>query len=172
MKNFKMKEFECRCRCGMPETAKVNIEAMVLSILDPVRDNFDAPIKVNSGYRCKKHNAEVGGAFQSQHLCQGDSAAADIAAESRGYENMKAWKEANKMIGGLIIKNGKFDQLILENVGEHDLLPTWIHVSFRRGGGNRGQVLKKIAGKKGYVALTSDEICSLLGSRFKFQGSR
>lgn len=76
------------------------------------------------------------------------------------------------MIGGVIIKNGKFDQLILENVGEHDLLPTWIHVSFRRGGGNRGQVLKKIAGKKGYQALTSDEICSLLGSRFKFQGSR
>ena len=166
MQYFKMKEFECRCWCGMPEEAKVNIEAMVSNVLDPVRAKFGKPIKVNSGYRCKKHNAEVGGSPRSQHMCQGGSAAADICAEPRGYTNMTDWKQANMEIAGLIVKNGKFDQIILENVGANDLKPKWVHVSFNRNM-NRGQVLKKVAGQKGYAALTADEISKLLGGGFR-----
>lgn len=133
------------------------------NVLDPVRAAFGKPIKVNGGYRCEKHNKEVGGAKNSQHLL---GQAADIAAEHSGYANMAAWKEANMEIARLILKNGKFDQLILENVGENDLLPQWLHVSY-----NprlcRGQVLKKVAGKAGYQVVSKDEICKLLGAGFK-----
>ena len=161
MKNFKKSEFECKCCRELPADAWMNTDALVVNLLDPVRDRFGKPIKVNSGYRCEKHNRKVGGSPRSQHLCQNGSAAADITVEHSGYANTAAWKEANKQIAGLIIKNGKFDQLILENTGEKDLLPQWVHVSYSRRC-NRGQVLKKIAGKVGYQALTAVEIKSLL----------
>lgn len=162
MKNFKKSEFECKCCRELPADAWMNIDALV-GMLDSVRDKFGRPIKVNSGYRCEKHNRKVGGARNSQHMT---GEAADIAAEHNGYTNMTAWKEANRLIAGLIIREGKFDQLILENVGEKDLLPQWVHVSFSRRY-NRGQVLKKIAGQVGYQALTTEEIASLMGPNFK-----
>lgn len=163
MKNFSLNEFRCKCCKELPADAWMYVEHLVNNLLDPVRDAFGKPIKVNSGYRCEKHNKEVGGAKNSQHLL---GQAADIAAEHSGYANMTAWKEANMEIARLIVKNCRFDQLILENVGENDLLPQWLHVSY-----NprlcRGQVLKKVAGKPGYQVVSKDEICKLLGAGFK-----
>ena len=163
MKHFSLNEFRCKCCKELPADAWMYVEHMVNNVLDPVRGLFGKPIKVNSGYRCEKHNKEVGGAKNSQHLT---GQAADIAAEHSGYANMTAWKEANMEIARLILKNGKFDQLILENVGEHNLLPQWLHVSY-----NprlcRGQVLKKVVGKAGYQVVSKDEICKLLGGNFK-----
>ena len=163
MSHFSLNEFKCKCCRQLPEDEQAFTEELIRKVLDPVRDKFGKPIKVNSGYRCPKHNAKVGGAKHSQHLC---GQAADICAEHSGYANMTTWKEANLEIARLIIKNGRFDQLILENVGENDLLPTWIHVSY-----NprlcRGQVLKKVVGKAGYPALTTEEICRLLGGKFQ-----
>lgn len=163
MRYFKESEMKCKCCRQLPEEYKMNAYALVDNVLDPVRAKFGKPIKVNSFYRCKKHNSEVGGSPRSQHLV---AEAADVAAEAKGYANMEAWKQANMEIAGLIIKNGKFDQLILENVGEKDLLPTWVHVSYSRKL-NRGQILKKVAGKAGYAVVTAEEICKLLGSGFK-----
>lgn len=37
-------------------------------MLDKLRKKIDAPIIVTSGYRCKKHNKEVGGAENSYHM--------------------------------------------------------------------------------------------------------
>ena len=159
MEHFTLKEFECRCWCGMPADVAQSIEALVSQVLDPVRSLFGKPIKVNSGYRCEKHNAEIGGAVHSQHI-KGE--AADICAASRGYASMTDWKQANMEIARLIVKVGTFDQLILENVGAKDLRPQWIHVSYKRGGGNRGQILKKVAGQKGYFTLTPGEMAELL----------
>ena len=163
MRYFKESEMKCHCCRQLPEEYKMNAYALVDNLLDPVRSKFGKPIKVNSFYRCKKHNSEVGGSPRSQHLV---AEAADVAAETKGYANMEAWKLANMEIAGLIIKNGKFDQMILENVGEKDLLPTWVHVSYSRKL-NRGQILKKVAGKAGYAVVTTDEICKLLGTNFK-----
>lgn len=44
--------------------------------LDNLRRAWDAPIRVNSGYRCGRHNKEVGGTTQSRNLI---GCAADIA---------------------------------------------------------------------------------------------
>ena len=162
MRNFVVGEFQCKCCGDLPENARSNEVALVDNLLDQVRDVFGHEIKVNSGYRCPRHNAKVGGVKNSQHLT---GEAADICAETRGYQNITDWKMANQDIVRAILKVGRFDQLILENVGEKDLLPTWVHVSFSRRG-NRGLVMKKVIGKAGYQALTAEEICKLLGAGF------
>lgn len=162
MRNFIVGEFRCKCCGDLPENARPNVVALVDNLLDAVRDIFGGAIKVNSGYRCPRHNAKVGGVKNSQHL---SGEAADICAETRGYRNITDWKMANLDIVRAILKVGRFDQLILENVGENDLLPTWVHVSYSRKS-NRGQVLKKVVGKAGYQALSTEEICKLLGAGF------
>ena len=125
MKWFKEKEFACKCCGQLPPLARENVKALVSEVLDPVREKLGMPIVVNSGYRCEKHNKDVGGVRNSQHL-RGE--AADIHCGD------------NERLKQLIIENGKFDQLIT--------YPTFLHVSYKRTGGNRHQRLKK--GGAGY----------------------
>ena len=61
-KYFTLNEFRCPC-CHSVRVA----EALVFS-LDMFRRIWAAPIIVNSGFRCLKHNKEVGGADNSRHL--------------------------------------------------------------------------------------------------------
>ena len=125
MKWFKEKEFACKCCGQLPPLARENVKALVSEVLDPVREKLGMPIVVNSGYRCERHNKDVGGVRNSQHL-RGE--AADIHCQD------------NERLKQLIIENGKFDQLIT--------YPTFLHVSYKRTGGNRHQRLKK--GGAGY----------------------
>ena len=123
MKYFKMSEFECRDGCPMPASARENIEALVEAVLDPAREKFGKPITVNSGYRCPRHNAAVGGVPNSQHM-RGE--AADVSAGSA---------QASREVGKIIEQLGKFDQLIY--------YPTFVHVSWKRIGRNRNQIIYK-----------------------------
>lgn len=123
MKYFKMSEFACRDGCEMPASARDNIEALVEAVLDPVREKFGKPITVNSGYRCPRHNAAVGGVPNSQHM-RGE--AADISAGSI---------QATREVGKIIERLGEFDQLIY--------YPTFVHVSWKRMGQNRKQIIYK-----------------------------
>lgn len=50
-KNFDWREFACPC-CGL---AAID-ERLVHEVLQPVRDHFRRPIRINSGCRCKRHN--------------------------------------------------------------------------------------------------------------------
>ena len=125
MKWFKEKEFACKCCGQLPPLARENVKALVSVVLDPVREKLGMPVVVNSGYRCEKHNKDVGGVRNSQHL-RGE--AADVTCS-----DLPRLKQ-------LIIENGKFDQLIT--------YPTFLHVSYKRTGGNRHQRLKK--GGAGY----------------------
>ena len=77
-KNFKLKEFECKCGCDMPLEVYENIIKLA-SQLQFLRDYTGRPITINSAYRCPEHNAKVGGSKTSQHLlCK----AADITIQS------------------------------------------------------------------------------------------
>ncbi len=127
MKYFKMNEFECKDGCQMPAEARANIQALVEKVLDPVRERLGKAIYVNSGYRCPKHNLKVGGAKASQHM-KGE--AADIRCED------------NEQLKRLIKEQGVFDQMIV--------YPTFVHMSYKRIGINRHQVLTKVSG--GYVS--------------------
>jgi hypothetical protein len=76
IKYFKKSEFKCKCGkyCnGYP----AEIDMDMVKIADEIRNRIGKPIHVNSGWRCKTHNANVGGATASQHLW---GTAADLGA--------------------------------------------------------------------------------------------
>ena len=121
MKWFKLDEFKCRC-CESNGTLQAvsNTKALVENVLDPARERLGRPITVNSGYRCPKHNAAVGGVTNSQHM-KGE--AADIRCS-----DIRRLKQ-------IIIDNGRYDQLI--DYG------TFLHVSWKRNGQNRKMKFNK-----------------------------
>ena len=91
IKYLKRSEFACKCgkHCnGFP----VEPAEDLVKLLDNIRAHFGKPCKVNSGIRCEKHNAAVGGASASQHLY---GTAADIATISGTTpEKMASYVEA------------------------------------------------------------------------------
>lgn len=108
-------------RCDL--TAAENLKNLVEQVLDPVREWYGKPVLVNSGFRSPALNRAVGGVPSSQHV-KGE--AADITAGS---------KEENRLLFDYIRENLPFDQLI----NEKDL--SWIHVSLKRHGRNRHELL-------------------------------
>jgi uncharacterized protein YcbK (DUF882 family) len=79
MKYFKLDEFNCKC-CGKNEMKKE-----LLDRLDAARELAGVPFVIVSGYRCPKHNKEVGGVPDSAHT---KGLAADIRA-TNGKERFK-----------------------------------------------------------------------------------
>ena len=77
-KNFKVSEFACK-HCG-----ENKIDQRVLDMAQVLRDELGVPVHVNSGYRCEKHNAKVGGVKGSFHT---KGLAADLSCE-RGAKEM------------------------------------------------------------------------------------
>lgn len=101
-----------------------NLEALVLNVLDPLREAYGKPIRVNSGYRSRRLNLVIGGAKNSQHMT---GEAVDITVKS---------KDGNKWLFDYIKENLPYDQLI----DEYNY--SWVHVSFRKGR-NRKEILHK-----------------------------
>lgn len=110
-----------------PEEVCLNIEALVEHVLDPARELLGKPLYVSSGYRSARLNQAVGGAVNSQHL-RGE--AADVYTTTAD-DNRKLFE---------IMLSLPFDQLIWER-GDR-VAPAWIHVSYKRNGNNRGEVLR------------------------------
>ena len=127
MKHFTERELRCRCCGQLPPQARDNIEALVDNVLDPAREAFGGPIYVNSGYRCPRHNAEVGGVARSQHLV---GEAADVRPGANENQNEKLARLAK-----IIVENGRVDQMII--------YPTFIHVSWKRVGSNRHRIITR-----------------------------
>ena len=110
---------------GAPKEAEENLRALVDEVLDPLREAYGRPIRVNSGYRCPKLNRLVGGSPNSQHM-RGE--AADIQPVIGNEADLPE-------LARILIEKGKVDQLII--------YPTFIHVSYRRFGWNRKLILQK-----------------------------
>lgn len=107
--------------------ATERLETLATRLLDPVRELWSAPLRINSGYRCQALNAAVGGAARSQHLA---GEAADITTGSQ---------KGNRRLFEMIVEADispalEFDQLI----DESNYL--WLHLSYREGR-NRMQIL-------------------------------
>lgn len=97
------------------EEGVLKLQKLIQAVLDPLREWYGKPIKVNSGYRCEALNKAIGGAKSSQHML---GEAADITVGS---------KEENEKLFDYIKDNLEFDQLI----NESDF--SWVHVSYREG---------------------------------------
>lgn len=95
-----------------------SIQALVINVLQPLRTALGVEMPVNSGYRCSELNEAVGGVPTSQHV-KGE--AADIATAMP----IRMARKAVEM--GL-----PFDQM--------GIYPTFVHISHKLGGPQRGQV--------------------------------
>ena len=71
--NFNVNEFSCKCGCGFN-----CIDQRVINMAQTIRDALGVPVRVNSGCRCDKHNAKVGGVKGSKHT---KGLAADLSCE-------------------------------------------------------------------------------------------
>lgn len=65
------KESEFKCKCG--KCRSITPPDELIDILCQIREHYGKPVIINSGYRCKEHNAKIGGAPQSRHVA-GDAA--------------------------------------------------------------------------------------------------
>ena len=99
-----------------PASAIKALNDLVDNVLDPLRDAWGGPIRVNSGYRCPELNKAVGGTPGSQHQ-RGE--AADITVGSRS---------ANRRLLALI---KRLDLPVDQCIDEKGC--RWIHVSHHRG---------------------------------------
>lgn len=125
-KNFSYREFEestTATQKGICNTitsfeVRDSVKALVLNVLQPLRDALGKSLKINSGYRCPELNKVVGGVSNSQHT-KGE--AADVASYNP-YELAKMAKELNL----------PFDQMIL--------YPTFVHFSHKLKGPQRGYI--------------------------------
>ena len=135
-KNFALEEFTRSTTANregisnQPGPAEVaNISALVLNVLQPLRDAVGFPINITSGYRSPQLNAAIGGATNSQHL---KGQAADLVSQD------------NAKLFNYIMTNLPFDQLIWE--AGNDDQPEWVHVSYKPSF-NRKQVLRYYPGQ-------------------------
>lgn len=63
---FKPEEFNCKC--SYPDCDAAPLDLKFLAMADTLRGRWGKPLIINSGRRCKRHNAEVGGAPNSEHM--------------------------------------------------------------------------------------------------------
>ena len=104
-----------------------NLKFLCDNVLEPLREQF-GPIIIGSGFRCPALNTAVGGVKNSQHK---SGEACDIHLPS--IEVGKKYFEFQK-------KLPIFDQLIWERNNPRSN-HYWIHVSVKRSGKNRKQVI-------------------------------
>lgn len=109
-----------------------NLKAIAQNVFQPIRKHFGVPIAVTSGYRSEALNAAIKGSSRSQH-CKGE--ALDLDADVFGGVS-------NREIFEYILDHIDYDQLIWE-FGDNDN-PDWVHVSYKKDGKNRGQVLRAV----------------------------
>lgn len=87
-KNFNLKEFHCQAVGCCKETL---VDEKLVEYVQKIRDHFNKPVTISSGYRCSKHNAEVGGASNSRHA---KGQAADIIVEGVAPSEVAKYAES------------------------------------------------------------------------------
>lgn len=136
-KDFSYREFEVSevadqkhiCNVIVSFDVRDSIKALVDEVLQPLRDAWGKPLAVNSGFRCRELNEEVGGAPTSQHRL---GEAADICPY--GVRNSKGDVKVVTDLARLAVKlKLPFDQMIL--------YPSFVHFSHKLEGKQRGQIL-------------------------------
>ena len=61
-KNFKVSEFDCKCGCGFNI-----VDQRLMNMCQEIREYLGVPVRIDSGCRCEKRNAKVGGVKGSYH---------------------------------------------------------------------------------------------------------
>lgn len=143
-KSFSYSEFEKTDVPGMQVKNTItsvdvrdSIKELVDEVLQPLRDAWGEPLAINSGYRCPEVNKAVGGVPTSGHT-KGE--AADVCPFGRnGHGDIETVRQLAITARDLGLP---FDQMIL--------YPSFVHLSHRRNGVQRGQILynRRYTGEK------------------------
>lgn len=119
MKHFSFKEMiksdtaKTKGIDNIPDWDEINaLQTLIEAVLEPLREWYDKPIYITSGYRCKALNEAVGGVPTSLHAV---GSACDINQGS---------KTENEKIFNYIKDNLPFTELGWEGNGK------WIHVAY------------------------------------------
>lgn len=118
-----------------------NMKKLAINVFQPIRDHFNVPIHISSGYRSLELNKAIKGSKTSQH-CTGE--AIDI--------DMDGTTISNAQIFNWVKNNLVFDQMIWEFGTDSN--PDWVHVSYESSGKQRKQILKATK-KNGKTAYTN-----------------
>ena len=104
-----------------------NLKALSINILQKIRDHYNKPVRVTSGYRSPELCVAIGSSEKSQHA-KGEAADFEIT----GIDNfdLAIW----------ISKYLEFDQLISEFYTNQHPDSGWVHCSYKSEG-NRKQCL-------------------------------
>lgn len=92
--HFKAEEFQCK-----DKTEGLLISTRLLQTLEKIRNHFNAPVIINSGYRTPSWNVKVNGAPNSYH-CKG--MAADIVVKGHSSKEVAEYANSIMEIGGVI----------------------------------------------------------------------
>ena len=92
--HFKAKEFQCK-----DKTDGILIAAELVDTLEKIRNHFNAPVIINSGYRTPSWNSKVNGTPNSYH-CKG--MAADIVVKGRSSQEVAKYANSIMEQGGVI----------------------------------------------------------------------
>ena len=118
-------------RCGIdnnPDKEHIeNLQRLCDNILQPVRDYFQKPVTISSGYRSPELSQKIGSSSRSQH-CKGEAADFEVPGVS------------NKELADFINENLDYDQVILEFHNPDEINSGWVHASYV-GEGNRSEYL-------------------------------
>lgn len=136
--HFKLNEFtksETAIRKRIDNTPgpvhAANLKKVCEKIIEPVRNHFGKPVRINSGYRGPALNAAVGGSSKSQH-CNGQ--AVDFEIDGLPNPELAKW----------VAENCEFDQIILEFYDPKEGPNSgWVHASYAEGA-NRKQKLTAV----------------------------
>lgn len=124
-KNFTVSEL-CRSQlaidCGVDNTPTdevlANLKTLCEKVLQPVRDHYGKPVKVNSGYRSEQVNVLARGSNTSDHVT---GCAADIEIPGVPNAELARW----------IADHLNYTQVILEFYTPGVPDSGWVHVSYK-----------------------------------------
>ncbi len=114
--HFSADEFRCKCCGDLP--CGDNLERLVM-MLETVRERYGRPMVIVSGYRCPKHNAEVGGVPNSYHT---QCLAADIKCTT-GRDRYDLIRAALK---SQVRRIGVYPSFIHLDIGETPVDVMWV----------------------------------------------
>lgn len=92
--HFKAKEFQCK-----DKTEGLLVAEDLMDILEKIRNHFNTPVIINSGYRTPSWNSKVKGAPNSYH-CKG--MAADIVVKGHSSKEVAKYADSIMEQGGII----------------------------------------------------------------------
>jgi zinc D-Ala-D-Ala carboxypeptidase len=99
------------------EQSIYNLQVLCEQILQPLRELYNRPISISSGYRCPELNERIGGSSNSHHM---RGMAADI----------EIFGIANGDLATYISQYFQFTQVILEFYNPTNPASGWVHVSY------------------------------------------